>query len=282
MDTRYWGPSGWQMLHLIATQKLQKNNERHRRILFESLKDVLPCRFCRESTAAFMQELPYDEHDPGRWLWRLHNKVNAKLRGQHAKGEIVGSDPPPPDPSYEEVQARYKALLQLEVPDRLPGQDFLCALLYNFPRSDDPDSSFSDRVARKAAYDSFWGSLSEVFPFSRLREAARAHTRLEDGVPPESEAILKWGHAWIRAVCKAGKMPSPFSSFKSLCMTCAFYKSKCNGKTYRGKTCRAVKRSAPKAGLAKTVRIKPRDPEKVRAFVRSRLLAPRRELADSQ
>ena len=51
MDTRFWGPSAWQLFHLIAFQNDSKE-------LMLMIKDVLPCKFCRESTRQFTHELP--------------------------------------------------------------------------------------------------------------------------------------------------------------------------------------------------------------------------------
>ena len=63
MDTRAWGPSGWQMLHLIAHYEGDKA-----KYFFPNLKDILPCKFCRESTAKFLEEMP-PKSPADRWLY---------------------------------------------------------------------------------------------------------------------------------------------------------------------------------------------------------------------
>ena len=50
MDTRFWGPDGWLLLHSIAQNypsnptKEDKYTYKH---FFNSLKHVLPCIYCR-------------------------------------------------------------------------------------------------------------------------------------------------------------------------------------------------------------------------------------------
>ena len=55
MDTKFWGPSGWELLHLITFEKgyLSKKKE-----LFSTLPFILPCKYCRESALKFMNEDP--------------------------------------------------------------------------------------------------------------------------------------------------------------------------------------------------------------------------------
>ena len=99
MKTTVWGPAGWIFLHTIAfnyPQIIDENDAEHceRRTytkqLFENLCYTLPCKYCRESFRVFLLELPIDKHlacrkDLTRWLYKIHNKVNAKLRKQEMK-----------------------------------------------------------------------------------------------------------------------------------------------------------------------------------------------------
>lgn len=106
MDTRFWGPSGWQLLHLIAFAQ-RPGQEAEYELFFNGLKDILPCKFCRASTAEFMEtELPLHPRvkDTARWLYDLHNRVNRKLREQSKSDPNVRD--PGPDPTFEEVRKR--------------------------------------------------------------------------------------------------------------------------------------------------------------------------------
>jgi hypothetical protein len=97
MDTRFWGPSGWQLFHLISFRSPNPQE------MLLMIKDILPCKFCRESTKQFNHELPMKKYT-GRWLYELHNKVNNKLRTQCADDPAVIN--PGPEPSFEEFKQK--------------------------------------------------------------------------------------------------------------------------------------------------------------------------------
>jgi hypothetical protein len=55
--------------------------------MLTSLKDTLPCIYCRRSYAVFLKELPIENHLRSRqsmmkWLYLIHDKVNQKLIAQ--------------------------------------------------------------------------------------------------------------------------------------------------------------------------------------------------------
>lgn len=96
MNTKFWGPAGWQFLHTItfnypekvkASDPDDQERKKYTKQLFENLRYTLPCKYCRESFKVFLKELPIDASLGGRrdivhWLYQIHNKVNAKLRKQ--------------------------------------------------------------------------------------------------------------------------------------------------------------------------------------------------------
>jgi hypothetical protein len=120
MDTRFWGPSSWDLFHRIAVHSSNPHE------VLKNIAEVLPCKFCRNSTARFVKELPYDSHNPAKWLYDIHNKVNHKLRSQSLKDPKVVN--PGPDPSFEEVQKRFQSRSLHE----LVGQEFLLSVAVNF------------------------------------------------------------------------------------------------------------------------------------------------------
>lgn len=90
MITKIWGPPLWKSLHTITfgfpinpsyQDKIKYKN------FFESLGDVLPCKYCRESYKKFIDEpdtqLTFDvlnnRYTLSKWLYDIHNKVNNKL-----------------------------------------------------------------------------------------------------------------------------------------------------------------------------------------------------------
>jgi hypothetical protein len=96
MNTKSWGPSGWTFLHTITfnyPEKIDLSNESDRELqyyykqLFLNFQYTLPCIYCRQSYTAFLKEDPIETHLGSRkdltyWFYRIHNKVNAKLRKQ--------------------------------------------------------------------------------------------------------------------------------------------------------------------------------------------------------
>jgi hypothetical protein len=88
--TKIWGPPMWDTLHSISfgypinpskEQKVWYYN------YYSNIMNVLPCKFCRQSVAQFVQE-PETKLDMSifknrdsltRWVYRLHQRVNKKL-----------------------------------------------------------------------------------------------------------------------------------------------------------------------------------------------------------
>ena len=216
MDTRFWGPSGWQLLHLVAEANPPKARD-----FFASIPTILPCKFCRQSSAEFLREhpvrKPYD-----KWLYAFHNKVNAKLRGQAEEDPRVIV--PPPNPSFEEVKERYAGYLARE-PCAPPGLDFLLTIAYNY--------KFTEIENKDNVYRTFFGLLADVYPYPNLR------TILQEN-PIEIEHVFRWMYGVAEKLCAATGASHMLSSYHGLTQRLAFYKSGCAKKTYRGKTCRKI------------------------------------------
>ena len=237
IDTRYFGPSGWQLFHLIAFRS------KHPDDVLQDMKDVLPCPFCRESTAKFVKEHPL-RGDPGRWLYDIHNRVNAKLRGQADEDPTVID--PGPDPTFEEVKAKYMAMK----PTAIPGRDFLMAVAYNYPDAPEPKDMSVQRE--------FIKHLGEAYPFEELRKVVKAY-----GEPDltSQKTYTKWMHGLLVRLAKATK--TSIRSYRGFMSHVAYYKSGCARKTYKGKTCRRL------AGGGRT---KNRDPKVTRRVASRSLL----------
>ena len=143
IDTRYWGPSGWQLFHYIAF------HADHPEALLNIMKDVLPCKFCRESTAQFVKDHPL-KGDPAKWLYEIHNMVNNKLRTQ-CKDDPAVTDPGP-DPSFEEVSRIYQSMK----PTGVLGRDFLFSVAMSYPET--------PTAEERATQEEFMRVLSGVYP----------------------------------------------------------------------------------------------------------------------
>ncbi|NDA64895.1 MAG: hypothetical protein EBX50_23145 [Chitinophagia bacterium] len=125
MDTRFWGPSGWRLLHLVAhAAPSLPATQLHE--FFSNLTYVLPCKFCRSSLTDYYtaDPIPSKAADYAHWLYRIHNRVNGKLRDQKLLKTA--------DPSWETVKKRYKDWLAAPcVKRRMVGWDFLGYLDYS-------------------------------------------------------------------------------------------------------------------------------------------------------
>jgi len=84
MDPNIWGPHGWQFLHSITLAYPEipsvedKNNHA---IFFNNLKNILPCKKCKDHFANNLLELPIENYLDSKetlfnWLVDIHNRVN--------------------------------------------------------------------------------------------------------------------------------------------------------------------------------------------------------------
>jgi Erv1 / Alr family len=228
MDTRFWGPSGWQLLHLIAQSypdDADAKTKRRYELFFNAMKDILPCKFCRESTSNFMTQDDYALHpalkskkDLTFWLYNLHNRVNKKLRDQCAEDPRVIC--PPPDPSYEEVYNTYETLLHTK-PNVPPGMDFLYCVVYNYPKE-----ITSDKIR---AYFEFFTNLYDVYPLQRVVDSRTIYDALQSRT-----TFMSWFHNIMKSVARETGNVKILPSWNKI----SYYASGCNKKSYRGKTCR--------------------------------------------
>lgn len=224
MDTRFWGPSGWQFYHAIAyayPDAPDPTTRERYELFFGSIKDVLPCKFCRESTTKFMSEEPpkFDsKRTLTKWMYDLHNKVNAKLRGQCKEDPKVIC--PPPDPTLSKVDEIYSQLLALE-PTAPLGLDFLFCLAYNY----------KSNPARQSYINTF-GMLRYIYPFKELRKYIILKTEhLKD-----ASVFFKWWYSVAKKLCTITGFE--IGSLRGTLQKYGRYKSGCN----RGKTCRNGKK----------------------------------------
>ena len=83
MNSYLWGPLAWNLLHCITlnSDKHIKINKYH--LLFNSLKELLPCKVCRVHYKENLKEDPVSKnkniYELSKWCFKLHNKVNRSL-----------------------------------------------------------------------------------------------------------------------------------------------------------------------------------------------------------
>jgi hypothetical protein len=245
MDTRYWGPSGWKLLHLIAAAK------RPVKSFWQVLPYVLPCKFCRASLTTYYEALPIpnDPKEYPRWLWKIHNQVNDKLRNQ---GQSI-----PPDPSFESVDQRYNELLAQDCTKTFfDAWNFLFCIADNHPGSspsvpmpDIPEKGIqrmSDSEKnkynvlpvsiRKQKLRIFWKTLGDALPYVEWRDSWKKHAGPIGYAVQGRKGALSW--LWkIRKGMEKDLQIMDRSDFQGLCKAVAQHRSGC-AKSTRARTCR--------------------------------------------
>jgi len=193
MDVRFWGPSGWQMLHTITFEK-GKIPEKKR--LLEAMVHILPCKYCRQSAEQFIKEMPVDDNI-ALWLYKFHDRVNQKLHNQHKEDPSVPE--PIPSPPFSEVVKKYKSILQTKSTNIL-GTNFLLSIANNFKHS------------RKEYHVKFWRELVEIYPTlkmpnftSRGSYVLSVYSMLKDVMPMPPLKTIQAELLKFKSKCKAKK-----------------------------------------------------------------------------
>ena len=104
MLTSVWGPSLWHSLHAISFNYPTKptlDEKRNYLSFFRSLKNVLPCKYCRDNCKKNIKAVPLtmatmkNRLTLSKWLYLLHEEINTML------GKKSGL-------TYEDVRNRYE------------------------------------------------------------------------------------------------------------------------------------------------------------------------------
>ncbi len=262
MDTRFWGPSGWKLIHLIAHEPI-KTACHASAILkwFQLLEFVLPCKYCRASFHDYIRlqpltlEIVLDADAFGRWAYDIHNRVNGKLRGQ---GLITQ-----PDPSWATVKSDYERLHKsLCRGTPLLGWDFMTSIAYSTPGATDMPRSMPDtpelspaelqrmshseknrynllsRNERLEYLRRWWALTPSILPCEAWRSswAKISPPPLRRG----RDAMLRWMWRVEEGVCSELKCPTPHSSLPAMKREVSVFESGC-GTAKKGKTCRTRK-----------------------------------------
>ena len=256
MDTRFWGPSGWKLLHCITfNYKYSPTNAVVYAQFLESIPYILPCKFCRASLTEYYKKYPLTTYvnisvDLKKWMYKIHNCVNDKLREQGLN--------PNSNPKYSEVKKMYEEWTDWE------GQlstfwDFLFAVAYNHPKESKnepmPDCPkdvlrCKDKIEKNKWnvlgkrdrlywYTRFWSNLPAVLP----EEISKKWKKIEN--PPTIQcrrSTLAW--LWRMRCSLDSKFKDPYTS---ICKKITSYSSDCNNKSI---TCRKTRKNPRKKKLS--------------------------------
>lgn len=261
MDTKYWGPSGWKLLHLItfAHEHPSASQVADLQCFFSTLPYVLPCKFCRKSLSEYIIEYPLETalrskapYAVGNWLWKIHNCVNSKLREQKLLAE---SDPP-----FASVKKLYAAKFAAGCTrTNFEGWEFLFSVVENHPYSkqsmagipikDAPaDADAADHLElnrwnmlpkeiRQRYWEQFWNCLPKVLPYPEWRQVWSQCDM--DWSSRQTSMKSLWG---IRCRMESSLQLMNKTDYHSLCKQLRTHRSGC-AKSFRAKTCRKKKTS---------------------------------------
>ena len=186
-----------------------------------------------------------------KWLFKIHNLVNGKLRGQRLLREK--------DPPFESVKKVYEERIQAGcIRTEFEGWEFLFSIAENHPHCmaakkstpvDCPPNPPEDATDaqknqwnvlspgdRMKYYEAFWGSIGAALPFKEWRDAWASC----DQPNTESRAsMLK--SLWSVRNCMEQKLELVNrDTFQGVCKALKEHRSGC-GKKKRAKTCRKVR-----------------------------------------
>ena len=259
MDTRFWGPSGWKLLHLISFDYTYSTE--HAIIyanFFETIPYILPCKFCRTSLTDYYREHPFQIEKMGmiptlnvkKWMYIIHNCVNHKLRSQGIY--------PHTNPSFAYVTKLYTQLLKCSWEQQLPQLwDFLFAVGYHHPKETSRHSLPMPNCPKEVYqckkhcernkwnvlpmkwrmywFRRFWNFLPAVLPQSLAIQWEKA----EKQHPPTltcRKSTMNW--LWKMRCAMDNAFTDPYTS---VCKRIAGYSSDCGSKR-NAITCRRLRR----------------------------------------
>ncbi len=262
MDTRFWGPSGWKLLHLITFTYEPYDNSQQllTKSFLETLPYILPCKFCRASLTDYYRQLPYEKITEdgvvsvlksretfSRWMYDIHNLVNDKLRSQGLN--------PNSNPSFQNVKEFYEKWLKTaKWQDHLiTFWDFLFSVAFNHPKETTKHSKPMPECPRDVYrcndkceknkwnilgvrdrlywYKRFWDFLPAVLPPEIQEKWAHFQTKYKPTLECRRSA-MSW--LWKMRCALDPKFKDPYTQ---VCKKIANFSSDCS-KSINGKTCR--------------------------------------------
>lgn len=232
MDTTFWGPDGWKLLHSIAVhfpENPTDNAKKQYKKFFKTLPYVLPCKYCRDSLSEFYIELPIEPFLVNKkklfeWSYRIHNKVNDKLRRQG----LCTDENPKKKECFDYYTSYIKDLNNNNCID-MPGWDFMYSLTFNYCTNID---KFASKY-RAAQYKTFYRTLEYVLPFKVVKSLYGKKINDTDFLKAFStrDRFKKWLYSIEHFVKK--NINSECLSYSMCCKRVEKYRASCGSKTCR-------------------------------------------------
>jgi hypothetical protein len=260
MDTRFWGPSGWKLFHLITfNYEYSKQNALLYKDFFETIPYILPCKFCRASLTDYYRIYPINEmtkesFNMTKWMYDIHNCVNNKLRKQGLN--------PNTDPPFSKVSKYFNKLKVCPWEQQLQlFWNFLFSVAYNHPKESSVHSKpmpecppevykCNDNCEKNKWnilpleyklywFKRFWINLPAVLPIEIQKRWRQA--QIKNPITFECRrSILAW--LWRMRCMLDSSFKDPYTS---ICKQISSYSSDC-GKKPRSITCRRKRKTVKK------------------------------------
>lgn len=247
MDTRFWGPGAWRLLHTITFSS--DADPATLAAFFETLPYVLPCKYCRASLTDYYREDPIrteSREAMQEWLYRIHNRVNGKLRSQGLMATR--------NPTFAAVKKMYAAAGELTAA-AFPAWDFLYSVSFNHPLSVKGSTPMSGAPGSVAATDHeelnlwnllpsgtrymYWRRFWELLPAALpavWRDAWIRAAGSTQAASSEAQGTARAAVHWLWAIrCKFDRTSK--DPYREVCSRLAAHSSGCS-KSTRSKTCR--------------------------------------------
>lgn len=261
MDTKAWGPDGWNLLHSIAVSYPDYPTLEIRQLyqeFFESIALMLPCIYCRNSFTQYLDELPLQDYLQNStrlsyWLYLMHHKVNDKLANQGVD-VVYNHNFPLIHQAYQTLISRFNQYYPLKKPPNkksvpvwgivnrwgdippVPGMFLVYCILFNYPR--EPGFQYQ-QPRRYQAYQRFFYLLAQVTPFRTFQQALFQNL---ETYPIEyylnSDDLKKWAYLLEISFCQKAKI-TKHPSFAARNKFIEQFRATCNGKTDKMPTCHA-------------------------------------------
>jgi hypothetical protein len=175
MNTTFWGPSGWVFLHTLTFIYPETPNYNDKVLMqnfMNSISYILPCKYCRISFTKYSNSLPIIDYLDTRdkvieWLYKMHNKVNKKLRSQ---GFCKYSNP-----DISLIKDKYKPILEhinnlcsthskQSIQNIITyicnlGRDFLASIVFNYQGYFSNCYSGDEKIKIVSVYHTFFNSI---------------------------------------------------------------------------------------------------------------------------
>lgn len=259
MDTRFWGPPAWALLHTLSFTYNPQTQRTATADFFSVLPYVLPCKFCRANLTAHMEETPIQLGTAdafAKWLYELHKTVSTTLKAQ---GQAVAATP-----TFASVQDYYSQRVPNPVAHvPFPAWDFLYSVAHTHPLALDetplPDAPNCHGAedceknrwnklspARRFHYwQKFWKLLPAVLPTYWADAWKRATEVAGEAIPRNQRSMVAW--LWRVRCAFEGDKDEPYAE---VCGRLTYYSSGCSTSS-RAKTCRRTTRKAPSGSKKK-------------------------------